>query len=154
MTRGTLVNKFEEGKPENYEALKKQASDNSSWRNRKSAVEQLGKWKCRETKDVLWRRMMSDKVYQVQHAAFLALQAFGENVRLPKKKKGKLIPDITNKLAKIKKSMPYEHSYEDFKKEFSKLRPVEFDTYEGDKGSRFDSWLENVWKTLPRNLGL
>lgn len=144
------MNRFQEGKPDNYEALKSQASDRMSWRNRKSAVDELAKWKCRESIDILWRRMMSDKVHRVQHAAFLALQAFGEKVRLPRKKKGNLIPEINKKLASVKNSLPDEHTFSEFKKAFSKLRPVEFDTYEGDKGNQFDKWLENVWISLPR----
>lgn len=95
---------------------------------------------------------MSDKVYNVQRAAFLALQGFGEKVKLPKKKKGHLVPKINEKLAVIKKSLPSDHDYADFKSEFLRRRPIEYDAYEGDKGAQFDKWLENVWKSLPRKL--
>lgn len=52
---------------------------------------QLKKFKCRQSIDILWRLMINDKVYAVQHDAFLALQAFGEDVKLPRKKKGILL---------------------------------------------------------------
>ncbi|WP_459285392.1 hypothetical protein [Paenibacillus vandeheii] len=97
--------------------------------------------------------MISDDVYKVQNAAFLGLQAFGETVKLPRKKKGNLIKGINKYLESIKNSLPDDHSYEDFKEAFRKKRPVEYDTYEGDKEKRFDSWLTNVWKALPKKKG-
>ncbi|WP_353893746.1 HEAT repeat domain-containing protein [Proteinivorax hydrogeniformans] len=138
------------GKPDNYEKLKRMANNKVSWRNRLEAVEELGKWKCRQSVDVLFRRMMSDKVFKVQNAAFLKLQAFGENVKLPKKKKGNLVKNINKKLGTIKRSLPEEHSYEEFKQEFKQKRSVEFDIYEGDKEERFDKWLRNVWLNIPK----
>lgn len=141
---------FTEGLPHNYDELKNNANNRSSWRTRLEAVEELGKWKCRQSIDILWRRMISDDVYKVQHRAFLKLQAFGEKVKLPRKKKGNLIAGINQKLASIKNSLPDGHSYQEFKEEFKKKRPVEYDTYEGDKESGFDNWLENVWKALPK----
>lgn len=140
---------FQIGKPSNYEALKNDASNRTSWRTRLDAVNELSKWKCSESIDILWRRMISDDVYKVQNAAFLGLQAFGEKVKLPEKKKGNLIKDINKYLESIKNSLPAGHTYDDFKEAFKKKRPVEFDTYEGDKENRFDSWLSNLWKSLP-----
>lgn len=70
---------------ENIEALNKLAADKASYKNRLEAVEELGKTKCRQAVDILWRLMINDKIYAVQHAAFLKLQAFGEDVKLPQK---------------------------------------------------------------------
>lgn len=137
------------GKPTNYESLKRDANSKSDWRKRLAAVEELGNWKCRESIDILWHRMMSDKVYKVQEVSFRKLQAFGEKVKLPRKKKGNLFKDIRSKLSKVKHSLPDGHKFENFKNEFGKRYPVEYDTYEGDKESRFDKWLENVWRALP-----
>ncbi|MBD7967745.1 HEAT repeat domain-containing protein [Paenibacillus gallinarum] len=145
-----MNNKYTEGKPNNYEELKNDANNRSSWRTRLEAVKELSKWKCQESKDILWRRMNSDDVYSVKHAAFLGLQSFGENVKLPKKKSGNLIKDINKNLAKIKNSLPEGHDFSEFKEKFKQTKPVEYDTYDGDKGNKLDSWLENVWKSLPK----
>ncbi len=74
------------GKPENYEELRKKANDSTSWRKRLDTVEELEKWKFTESKDILWRRMNSDKVFSVKEAAFKGLQEFGEDVFLSKKR--------------------------------------------------------------------
>ncbi|WP_438350431.1 HEAT repeat domain-containing protein [Paenibacillus sp. FA6] len=145
-----MASNFKEGIPTNYEQLKNDANNKSSWKVRIEAVRELSGWKCRQSIDILWKRMMSDDVYKVQHAAFLGLQAFGERARIPRKKRGNLIKAIHKYLGSVKNSLPEEHSYAEFKEAFQKNRPVEYDTYEGDKESRFDSWLESAWKSLPK----
>ena len=45
-------------------------------------VDELGKWRCQQSKDVLWHLMTSDKLYAVQVQAFRKLQAFGEKVSI------------------------------------------------------------------------
>lgn len=144
------------GLPDNYEELKKQANNQNNWRLRKQAVEELSKYADKRIEDILWRRMISDKVYAVVHAAFLQLQARGaknkngQPVRLPRKPKGNLIKGFQNELTKVKNALPENHGYEEFKIALREKKPVIYDTYEGDKQERFDNWLENVWKTLPK----
>ncbi|WP_232463442.1 HEAT repeat domain-containing protein [Tumebacillus avium] len=119
-----MCQNFSVGKPPTNEQLKNAASNRISWNTRLDAVEESGKWKCRQSIFILWRRMMSDHVYKVKHRAFLKLQAFGEQVKLPKKKKGNLISGINQKLDAIKNSFPSGHSFKDFKTEYQKKRSV------------------------------
>jgi hypothetical protein len=132
---------------ENIEELKKQASDKTSYKNRLVAVEELGKCNCQQSKDILWRLMINDKVYAVQEMSFRKLQAFGEKVKLPKKKTS-LVKDINKKFAKIYSAVGSESSASLFKQKFQQLYPEEFDIYSFEKGSGFNKWVENVLSAL------
>ena len=105
------------------------------------AVEELGKWKCRQAIDVLWHLMINDLVYEVQHAAFLKLQAFGEDVKLPKRKRMSH-KGINKKIEKLLKGMPENSSYTAFCEQFENKEPEAFDVYKHDKKSKFDEWLK------------
>lgn len=134
--------------PANYDQLKTSMNRTSNWRERLDAVEELGQWNHAKTIDLLTHRMKSDNVYKVQEAAFRKLQAFGVDVQLPPRNKGELIKGLTKTLVRIKKSLPADHSYEEFKEKLKKMRIDIYDAYEGDKGTDFDKWLESVWVTL------
>ncbi|RDC65834.1 hypothetical protein [Adhaeribacter pallidiroseus] len=135
---------FREEPAPNIEDLKKMASNKLDATSRLLAVEELGKWKSRQSIDILWQLMMNDLVYSVKNEAFLRLQAFGEDVRLPKKKKGNLINQIESKIEKIVKSIDGPISYSDFLKLFQEKQPEAFDVYKHDKEIRFDTWLKNI----------
>lgn len=134
--------------PENFEELKKRASRMSNWRERMDAIEELGQWKEEHIIVILTRIMNNDTVYKVQEAAFRKLKKLGEDVQLPSRKKGDLIKGVTKILLRIKKSLPEGHTYEEFKEKLKKMRLDVYDTYEGDKGTDFDKWLENTWASL------
>ncbi len=136
--------------PENIEALKKQASDKTSYKNRLTAVESLGNFKCQQSKDILWRLMNNDKVYAVQELSFRKLQAFGENVKLPKKQKGNLVKDIEKKLGKVLFAIGGEWLEAEFHQKFKELYPEEFDMYSFEKGGNFNMWVQNVLSSLPK----
>jgi hypothetical protein len=136
--------------PQNIEELKKLAGDKTSFKNRKSAVEILGKYNCQQSKDILWRLMINDKVYSVQNAAFLKLQAFGEDVKLPKKKKGHLVKDINKRLSKVKDALSEEFTAEEFNEKFKLMYPEEFDIYSFEKSGKFNQWVVNVLRSLPK----
>lgn len=141
---------FTEEPPANIEELKKLAGDKTSYKNRKSAVEALGDHKCQQSKDILWRLMINDKVYAVQNAAFLKLQAFGEDVKLPRKKKGHLVKDIDKKLGRVCDSINEEFTPEEFNEKFRAMYPEEFDIYSYEKSGKFNQWVDNVLKSLPK----
>ena len=141
---------MESNKPANYDELKRQAIDSSSWRNRLDAVRKLGEFNEKSVKDILWRRMTSDPVYTVQEEAFRKLQALGESVKLPRKKKGNILKDMNKDLQKIKHSLPENHSYEDFKEKLKDTNLPLYDTIEGNKINKTDQFLENIWKSLPK----
>ncbi len=134
--------------PSNFEELKKAASRTASWRDRLKAVDELGRWKSPETIDILKRLANGDSVYRVQEAAYNKLEGFGESGSRPSRIKGELFKDISKILLRIKKSLPEDHTFEEFKKKLQKMRIDVYDTYEGDKGADFDQWLEGMWVSL------
>ncbi|TWI52907.1 HEAT repeat domain-containing protein [Halalkalibacter nanhaiisediminis] len=134
--------------PENFDGLKKSINRTSNWRERLDAVEELGQWKSKQTIELLKHSMIGDSVYKVQEAAYRKLQALGEKVTMPERKNGELIKGTKKILVRIKKSLPENHSYKDFKEKVKKMRLDLYDTYEGDKGADFDKWLEETWSTL------
>lgn len=131
-----------------FDRLKTSANRASNWRERLEAVEALGQWKNQQTIDVLKHRVNHDPVHKVQVAAFQKLREFGEEIELPPVNEGRLIKGITKTLIRIKKSLPKDHTYEDFKEKLKKMRLDIYDTYEGEKGEEFDQWLEKTWASL------
>ncbi|MFE4713333.1 HEAT repeat domain-containing protein [Paenibacillus sp. NPDC056722] len=133
--------------PENYEQLKKEAGRSADWKARLAAVEELGLTPHKQVIDILKRLVENDPVYTVQEAAYRALVAFGEEVQEPSKNKPELFKGLSKILLRIKKSLPKDHSYEDFKEKFKKMRIDIYDAYEGEKGADFDQWLESKWQS-------
>ena len=136
--------------PNTIDELKKIAADKTSYKNRLQAVDSLGEYKCQQSKDILWRLMMNDKVYEVQEAAFRKLQAFGEDVKLPRKKKGHLVKDINKKLGKVRDSLSGDFTANEFNQKFLAMYPVEFDIYSLEKKGKFNSWIAKVLASLPK----
>jgi hypothetical protein len=135
--------------PENFNELKKSINRTSSWRERLDAIEELGRFKSKETIHLLNQRLENDPVYKIQEAAYRRLRAWGEQVTMPERKNRELIKDTNKVLVRIKKSLPEDHSYEDFKEKVKKMRMDIYDTYEGEKGPDFDKWLEEQWSAIP-----
>lgn len=142
------MKQFKTELPENYEALKKQANYTSSWRNRLDAVEELSKYKHDKIIDLLENRMENDSVYKVQMAAYNALVAFGEDVERPSPARFDIIKGTDKIFLRIKKSLPKDHTVEDFADKLKRMRLDVYDAYEGDKGTQFMQWLEERWAKL------
>lgn len=138
----------EKALPDDYEQLKIAANRTADWRERLNAVERLGAWKHPKITDLLIHRMTHDPVYPVQEAAYHKLREIGVDVDLPSRKTGDLIPKLTKTLIRVKKSLPNGHSFEEFKEKLKKMRIDIYDTYEGNKGTDFDSWLKEKWFSL------
>lgn len=136
--------------PENYDELKKAANRTSSWRERFDAVEELGQSKHPKVIDVLTNRMKNDSVYKVQEAAYRQLTKMGEDLEAPVRNKFELIKGTKKTFIRIKKSLPKDHSYEDFKEKLKKMRLDIYDAYEGEKGADFDKWLESEWEAASK----
>ncbi|MBO0998608.1 HEAT repeat domain-containing protein [Bacillus sp. SD075] len=136
--------------PANYEELKKSANRKSNWRERLDAVEELGQSKNKQVIDILTHIMNGDSVYKVQQAAYRQLKRFGEDVQLPARKRGELVKGLNKILVRIKKSLPENHTYSDFKEKLQKMRMDIYDTYEGEKGADFEKWLEQTWSALSK----
>ncbi|CED57360.1 putative uncharacterized protein [Aliivibrio wodanis] len=144
------MNKIQLETPENIEQLKKDAGNKASYKCRFEAVEVLGGFQCQQSTDILFRLMINDKVYAVQELAFRKLQAFGEDVKLPKKKKGHLVKDINKVLGKVRNSLPDNFSSAEFNDKFQTMYPIEHDIYSFEKRNNFDKWVSDVLKSLPK----
>lgn len=131
-----------------YQELKAAANRTADWRERLRAVEALGKIDNPQAIDVLKHRMTNDPVYKVQEAAYQQLKELDEDVQKPVRRQEELVKGLTKMLVRIKKSLPADHSYEEFKEKLKKMRIDVYDTYEGDKGEEFDKWLEEKWASL------
>lgn len=142
------MKKFQTELPENYDALKKQANYTSSWRDRLDAVKQLSATKHDKVIDLLKNRMANDTVYKVQTAAYEALVAFGENIEKPAPSRFEIIKGTDKILLRVKKSLPKDHTVEDFADKLKRMRLDVYDAYEGDKGAQFMAWLEERWAKL------
>jgi len=134
--------------PLNFEGLKKAAFRAGNWRDRINAVDELGQWKSQQTIDILNRVLAEDGVYRVREAAFNKLKSLGEDIPRPTRKQGELFRDIKKILLRIKKSLPKDHTIEEFKEKLQKMRSDVYDTYEGEKGAEFDQWIERIWESL------
>lgn len=136
------------GTPKNIEELKQMANNQYSWRDRMVAIEQLKKYDCQQSKDILTRLAIHDAVFKVKETAFRAAQRMGitkngKPLYLGKKPRGNLVKDINKKLTHVRDNLSDEFSFDEFKAEFKKLYPIAYDIYEGDKDKRFDKWLSN-----------
>ncbi|CCO11304.2 putative uncharacterized protein [Carnobacterium maltaromaticum LMA28] len=63
--------------PINIDELVRKAGDLNEWENRLSAVHELGKYDCQQSRDVLVRLALHDKVFGVKEAAFRYAQGLG-----------------------------------------------------------------------------
>jgi len=142
-----LNNGIKNEMPPNYDELRKAVNRASNWRLRLDTIEELGQWKHKRTIDILLHRMNNDAVYKVVEAAHRNLVKFGEDVELPPRNRFELIKDANKVFIRIKKSLPRDHTFEEYKEKLKNMRLDLYDTYEGDKGDEFEAWLENVWKT-------
>ena len=142
------MKQFETTLPEQYEALKKQANYTSSWRERLAAVEMLSAYQHEKIIDLLTNRMKNDTVYKVKMAAYEALVAFGEDVEQPTPSRFEIIKGTDKIFKRVKKSLPQDHTVEDFADKLKRMRLDVYDAYEGDKGDQFMSWLEERWAKL------
>lgn len=143
-----MTKNFQTELPEDYTELKKEANYTSSWRDRLTAVNELSKYKHEKVIDLLNNRVKNDTVYQVQEAAYNALVAFGEDVEKPQRRKFELIKDTNKTLLRVKKSLPRDHTFEQFADKLKGMRLDIYDAYEGDKGDEFKNWLEETWAGL------
>lgn len=128
--------------PENYEELKKAVNRTASWRSRYEAVEELGSYNTSQVIDILKTRLANDPVYKIQEAAYRILIEFGENVQLPVQKKFEVVKGANKVFLRVKKSLPKDHTFEEFATKLKRMRIDVYDAYEGERGLE---WLENEW---------
>lgn len=133
--------------PENFSELKKAVNRAADWEERLNAVQELAKIKSDESIKILKYVAKADLVTKVRDAAAQHLTKIGEQVEAPELPKGELFKDLRKIFRRIKKSLPVDHTYEDFKVKLGKMRSDIYNTYEGEKGAQFDAWLKDMWET-------
>lgn len=93
--------------PENIDELIKDANQKHSWNTRLSALNELRKYDCPQSREVIIRLALHDKVYRVKEEAFRAAQALGltkngKPIQLRKKNIGYKSSDFTKQFQRIK----------------------------------------------------
>lgn len=138
--------------PANIDALVQQANDRTSWQKRLAAVEELSKYKCQASIDVVTNLAIHDLVFAVKERAFQAATAFkveknGRPIFLAKRPKGELIKFVYKKIYKVANQLkvdPDDFDMEVFKAAFARLYPEEYDVYAYEKKDHFDAWIRGI----------
>lgn len=144
--------------PANINELVEQASDKTSWRNRLAAVEELSKWKCEESIDIVTTLATSDLVFKVKERAFEVAQAFGvekngKPIYLDRKSKVSSIKFINKKIFKVANHLNIDiddFNMDEFKATFQKMYPEEYDVCAYENHTKFDEWLKDIVKSKLR----
>jgi hypothetical protein len=142
--------------PENINELVKKSNCNYSWETRLAALDVLKEYNCQQSRDVITRLALHDKVYEVKKAAFLAAQALnitknGNPIRLGKKDIGYKPKDFTKIFLRIKRDKKMEELDLNLFKETLKILNAEmYDVMNYVHRNTFDSWVETTFKNLPK----
>jgi hypothetical protein len=142
--------------PTNIDDLVKNANCKHSGETRLSALEELRKYDCQQSRDVITRLALHDKVYKVKEEAFRAAQALGikkngNPIRLGKKDIGYKPADFTKIFQRIKREKGMEElDLKEFKAALQNINPEMLDVMSFEKGTKLDSWIENTFKSLPK----
>ena len=141
--------------PVNIDELVKKA--NSIYRvERQAALEEIKKYDCQKSRDVITRLALHDKIFGIKNSAFLVAQAMGitkkgQPIRLTKKDIGYKASDFTKLFLRIKKEASMDgFELEKFKKHFQILNPEMLDVMSYEKGNKLDSWIESIFQGLPK----
>ena len=140
--------------PENIKELVKKANCTSSWKIRMEALDVLKKYDCQQSRDVITRLALHDKVWKVKEAAFRIAQSMkitknGKPIFLGKKDIGFKHKDFEKLFNRIKREKKMEEfDLEFFKETFKILDPEMYDVMMYEKGKKFDEWIENIFKNL------
>ncbi|MGY3959962.1 hypothetical protein [Aeromonas popoffii] len=142
--------------PQNIQQLVADANKKHCWKTRISALEELRKYDCQQSRDVITRLALHDKVYKVKEEAFRAAQALGITkggvpIRLGKKDIGFKPSDFTKIFQRIKREQKMiELDLIKFKTAFENINPEMLDVMSFEKGDKLDSWIEDIYKNLPK----
>lgn len=134
----------------------KDANQKYSWRTRLNALNELRKYDCPQSRDVIIRLALHDKVYKVKEEAFRASQALGlikneKAIRLGKKDIGYKLSDFTKLFQRIKRDKKMEvFDLAKFKGAFKALKPEMLNVMSFEKGNKLDVWIENIFNGLPK----
>jgi len=135
----------------NIDELMKEARNKVSWRERRDAVTELSNHDYRQSVDILKHILYKDRVFNVQYAALQSLQKLGvKDIRLPKKKDPYSKKEIVKVFRLIKSHIKEDITVEAIKEKMKQVNPEMYDVMSHEKKDKFDSWLENTMRTLPK----
>lgn len=143
--------------PANIDVLVKMAGDKTSWENRLTAVNELGKYDCRQSRDVLTRVALHDRVFEVKEVAYhyaqgLGIVKNGKPLRLGKKDIGYSPKDIKKTFSRIKRETHLDELDLDvFKEKFEIVNPEMCNVMKYEKKEKFDEWITGIYNSLPKN---
>ena len=142
--------------PINIDDLVANANCKHSWRARWAALEELRKYDCQQSRDVITRLALHDKVYKVKQEAFRIAQEFGitkngRPITLGKKDIGFKPSDFTRIFQRIKREKKMEElDIAEFKAALQILNPEMLDVMSFEKDNKLNAWIENTFKSLPK----
>ena len=142
--------------PANITQLVKDANNNVSWRIRLAALNELSQYDCQQSRDVIIRLALHDKVYKVKHKAFSIAQAMGitykgQPIRLGRKDIGFSPKDFTKSFLRVKREKSMDTlDLPVFKEAFQQLNPEMYDVMECEMGTKFDEWISKIYQCLPK----
>ena len=142
--------------PINIAELVADANRNHSWKTRLAALEELKKYDCQQSRDVITRLALHDKVYKIKREAFLVAQALGitkngRPITLGKKDIGFKPSDFTKIFQRIKREKKMEElDIAEFKETLQILNPEMLDVMSFEKGNKLDEWIESTFKSLSK----
>ncbi len=136
--------------------LVKDANCKFSWETRLNALNKLKDYDCPQSRNVIIRLALHDKVYKVKEEAFHAAQALeiatgGKPIRLGKKDIGYSNKDFIKVFQRIKRKKKMTNLDLDvFKETFIVSNAEMYDVMKYEKGKGFDSWIQDTFKGLPK----
>ncbi|QSZ41761.1 HEAT repeat domain-containing protein [Sulfurimonas aquatica] len=142
--------------PGNIEQLIKQAGLKSDYKARLEALNELKMYDCLESREVILRLALHDKVYKVKELAFkaaktLGIQKNGKPITLGKKNIGYKLEDFIKEFLKVKNDKEMDKlCLLTFKIALKKQNPEMYDVMEYEKKNKFDSWVKTSYNCLPK----
>jgi hypothetical protein len=152
----TIKYEIKKETPANIDDLVKMAGEKTNWGKRLEAVNELKKWDCQKSRDVLTRLALHDRVYTIMEEAFRAAQALGitkngKPIYLGKKDIGYKSSDFKKVFSRIKRECKLEElDLQIFNDKFIQDQPEMYDVMLHEKGNTIDTWIENIYNSLPK----
>ncbi|MCS6110395.1 HEAT repeat domain-containing protein [Clostridium botulinum] len=143
--------------PSNINELVKMAGDKTNWKRRLQAVQQMKKYDCQQIRDVITRLALHDRVYKVKEEAFrvaqgLGIKKQGKPIFLGKKDIGYKSSDFTKIFKRIKRECKMDElDIKAIKDKLIIINPEMYDVMNFEKGKKLDEWIENKYKSLPKD---
>ncbi|MFT7003232.1 MAG: hypothetical protein ACJAWW_000567 [Sulfurimonas sp.] len=142
--------------PENIAELVEQAGLTSDWKSRLLALNALKKYDCPESRDIIVKLALHDKIYKIKEEAFKATRALGitkkgKPIKLGKKNIGYKLEDFTEIFLSIRSDKKMnKFNLNLFKESLKTLNPEMYDVMKYEKSNKFDSWIKTTYNCLPK----